>query len=134
MKENYSATLVNGQEIYIPNWPVTVQLENLTQVGKVFGTNNVIEICTLNIKHFIVSLMSCEDHKLAAQLVRHFICQVRIDGSKIEGKTIDEMFTGDLALIAEIFCHLMHSQYHDFFVSGLAKATSPPSSSQVEKA
>jgi hypothetical protein len=123
----YSAKLNSGQDIYIPNWPIDVALENLTLAGKYLGSEHVITISELNIPAVIVAIMSAEEPKHCANLIKHFVCQVRIDGDKIEPNTINGMFEGKLPLVAELFAHVMHSQYDAFFASGLAKEPSLPS-------
>ncbi len=125
MTEAYRKTIKDGREIYVPNWPVDVALENLAQAGKCFGNENVIRMAELNIPAAVVALMSSPDPKLAARLIKHYVCQVRIDGSKIEPETLNNMFEGKLAVVMELFCHVMHSQFDDFFVLGLAKEASP---------
>lgn len=125
--KNYSASLKDGRKIYIPSWPVDVALENLTLAGKYLGTENVINISTLSIPAVIVAIMGATDPKAAASLVKHFLCTVRIEGDKITPETINSMFEGDLASVAELFAHVMHSQYSDFFKLGLAKVNSPDS-------
>ena len=121
----YSANLKDGREIYIPSWPVNVQLENLTNVSKYLGPKYVISIAELDLKAVIVAIMNAKEPDKVSQLIRHFVCQVRIAGDKIEDHTIDKMFDGDLIGIAEIFAHVIHSQYADFFDLGLAKEPSP---------
>ena len=125
MKESYTKTIQDGREIYIPHWPVDVALENLTQVGKLLGTENVIRISEGNVQAAIVAVMGCDNPKLAAALIKHFVCQVRIAGSKIEPNTINSMFEGDLHAIIELFTHVIVCQYADFFSLGLAKVASP---------
>lgn len=127
MTEPYRKTIKDGREIYVPNWPVDVALQNLAQAGKVFGNENVIRMSELNIPAAVVALMSTDDPALAARLIKHFTCQVRIDGSKIAPETINGMFEGSkgLAVVMELFCHVMHSQFSDFFDLGLAKEASP---------
>jgi len=125
MKESYSGTLKSGQEIYIPNWPVAVALENLSLVGKLLSSESVIRISELNVAAAVVAVMECADPKRASAMIRHFVCQVRIDNKKIESGTIDDMFMGDLHLVIELFAHVIHSQYADFFSLGLAKEPSP---------
>ncbi len=124
MKEAYKRKIKDGRDIYIPNWPVDVALENLTQAGKVLGSENIINISELNQAGAIVALMNADNPKLASMLVKHFICQVRIDGSKIDADTINDMFDGQLEVVLELFTHVIHSQYSDFFSSGLAKEVS----------
>lgn len=124
MKESYTKTISDGREIYIPYWPVDVALENLTQVGKLLGTENVIRISELNIPAAVVAVMGCDNPKLASAMIKHFVCQVRIAGSKIETSTINSMFEGDLHAVIELFTHVIHSQYADFFSLGLAKEVS----------
>lgn len=124
-KEAYKRHLKSGREIYIPSWSVDVALENLTQVSKALGADSVINISTLNVPAVIVAIMSSENPKLTTSLIKHFVCQVRIDGEKITPDTINMMFDGDLHTIAELFAHVIHSQYSDFFVLGLAKEASP---------
>jgi hypothetical protein len=123
MTEGYTAALQDGREIYIPNWSATVQFENLTQVCKVLGQENVIAITTdKSVPVAMLAIMDAEDHKLATKLVFHFIQQARIDGSKIDTNKIEQL---GMPTITELFVHVLHSQYNDFFVSGLAKGTSP---------
>jgi hypothetical protein len=123
----YSAKLVNGQEIYIPSWPVDVQLENLTLAGKYLGSESVITISELNLAAVVVAIMQAKEPKHCANLIKHFVCQVRIDGKKIEPNTINSMFEEDLALVGEMFAHVLHSQYADFFELGLVREPSLPS-------
>jgi len=122
--KDYKATLKDGRSIFIPSWPVDVALENLTQAGKVLGSENIINISTINIPAVIVAVMNCEDPKTTSALIRHFICQVRIEGDKISPETINNMFEGSLFTVAELFAHVIHSQYSDFFELGLAKEPS----------
>lgn len=124
MKEPYRKHIKDGREIYVPNWPVDVALQNLSSVGKCFGNASVISIAELNIPAAIVAVMQAEDPALAARLIKHFVCQVRIDGNKITPESMNNMFEGDLPTVIELFCHVMHSQYHDFFDLGLAKENS----------
>ena len=121
---SYNATLKSGKEIYIPEWDVSTSLENLTRAGKYLGTDNVINASSLNIPSAIKGLMEANDPEQASALIKHFVCQVRISGKKITPDTLDEMFSNKLAMIAEIFAHVMHYQYNDFFELGLAKEVS----------
>jgi hypothetical protein len=121
----YQATLKDGRAIAIPSWPIDVALENLTHAGKYLGTENVINIASLNIPAVIVAIMGSDEPKLCASIIKQFVCQARIAGSKIEIGTLDTMFDNDLSTVTELFAHVVHAQYHDFFESGLAKAHSP---------
>lgn len=120
----YSANLKDGREIYIPSWPVNVQLENLTNASKYLGPQHIISIADLDVKAVIVAIMNSVEPAKTAQLIKHFVCQVRIAGNKITEETLDVMFEDDLKGITEIFAHVIHSQYSDFFDSGLVKEPS----------
>lgn len=133
MSEGYSATLKNGEEIYIPPWPIDVSLENLARAGKSLGNDNVVLISKLNIPAVVNGIMKSKDPEESANLIKHFVCQARISGKKITPDTLDDMFTDKLAMIAEIFAHVMHYQYNDFFELGLAKEVSPDSSETKTK-
>lgn len=119
--KKYYAKLRDGRDIYIPNWPVDVALENLAQAGKVFGTPNVIRIAEGNMAAAINALTKSDDPKLASALIKHFICQARIDSKKIEPDTLATMFEGELFVVMELFMHVLISQYADFFALGLVK-------------
>lgn len=122
MSEGYTATLADMREIYIPNWPANVQFENLTKVCKILGQENVITVATeINVPAAMLSIMDAEDAELATKLVLHFVQQARIDGNKVLPNSFDEL---GMATIVELFAHVLHSQYSDFFVSGLAKVHS----------
>lgn len=121
----YKDELKDGREIYIPAWPIDVCLENLTRAGQYLGVENVINIADKNVSAVIVAIMSAKEPKEVASLIKHFVCQARIEGNKIEPGTIEAMFDGNLKVVAELFAHVIHAQYHDFFASGLAKEVSP---------
>ena len=121
MKEGYKGNLADGRAIYIPSWSATVQFENLTQACKYLGQDEVINISTLNVPAAMLAVMGSDDHKACTGLVMHFIQQARLEGSKLTKDGIDNMEISDLI---EIFTHVMHSQFNDFFVSGLAKVPS----------
>ena len=121
----YSAKLKDGREIYIPSWPVDVALENLASAGKYLGSENVINISELNIASVVVAIMKAENPAKVAELISHFVCSVRIDSSKIEKETINTMFANDIKSVAEMFAHVIHAQYSDFFEYGLVKEHSP---------
>jgi hypothetical protein len=118
----YTANLEDGREIYIPNWSAKVQFENLTQVCKIFGQDSVITISALNVPAAMLAVMGSDDGVLATKLMFHFVQQARMDGEKLTSDSLNEMSMID---VVELFTHVVHSQYNDFFVSGLAKATSP---------
>ena len=126
MTDPYRKHIKDGREIYVPNWPCDVALQNLSQASKCFGDENIIKIAEMNIPAGIVALMGADDPAMAARLIKHFVCQVRIDGDKIEPDTLNSMFEGSkgLAVVMELFCHVMHSQFSDFFDLGLAKEPS----------
>lgn len=124
----YKAKIDDGRDIYIPAWPIDVCLENLTRAGQYLGVENVINIAKINKAAVIVAIMGSSEPKETASLIKHFVCQVRIDGSKIEPDTIEDMFDGKLAVVAELFAHVIHAQYSDFFASGLVKEASPDKS------
>lgn len=121
MSEDYHATLRGGQEIYIPSWSAKVQYKNMMQVCKYLGQANVVAISALDVPATVVALMGSDEPDVTTDLVLHFIQQARIDGSKIDLNKAEEL---GMTLIAELFTHVIHSQYADFFESGLARDTS----------
>ena len=123
--KGYTGKLKEGKEIFVPYWPVDVSLENLTKAGKYFGTENIIRISELNIPAAIVAISECKDPANGAAFIKHCICQVRIDSQKIEPDDVDTMFVGKIHEAVEMFVHVIHAQYADFFVQGLVKANSP---------
>ncbi len=121
MDKNYKSNLDDGRAIYIPNWSVKVQYENLTQACKYLGQDEVIKISSLNVPAAMLAVMGSDDNEATCELVLHFVQQARIDGDKITPNVIDDL---GMATVLELFCHVMYSQYNDFFESGLAKAAS----------
>jgi hypothetical protein len=124
MSNNYSGNLADGRAIYIPSWSPKVQFENLSSVCKVLGQDNVINISDINVPAAMLALMNADDAKAATELMYHFVKQARIEGEKLQDDyAVDQM---GMATIIELFTHVLHSQFNDFFVSGLAKAPSQP--------
>lgn len=131
MSEGYKSNLEDGRPIYIPQWSVKVQFENLTQACKYLGQDNVIAISAQNVPAAMLAIMGSEDSTQATNLVMYFVQQARVAGEKITVENIENL---GMATIVELFTHVMHSQYDDFFVSGLAKAHSHNKSEQDQKA
>ena len=123
----YTGKLKDGSEVYIPYWPADVSLENLAKAGKYLGVENIITISDNNIAAFVVAISQAHDPEHAAGIVKHFVCTARVDGKKITPGSFDTDYEGKLAVIAELFCLVVHAQYADFFESGLAKEVSPSS-------
>ena len=120
----YSGTTKDGREVYIPHWPVDVAVKNLSKAGQFIGAENLIRIAEINIPAVILAIATSEDAINVAGLVKHFVCEARLDGDKITPTTYDSKFEGDLKTVAELFALVVHAQYHDFFESGLAKEPS----------
>ena len=121
MSKNYTGNLADGREIYIPKWSVSVQFENLTQVCKYLGQSNVIDISELNVPAAMIAIMNAEDAVATTKLILHFTQQARIAGEKVTLANMDEL---GMATVVELFTHVIHSQFNNFFVSGLAKVPS----------
>lgn len=122
MSAGYSAKLKDGQEIYIQNWKPTVALQNLTEAGKYIGIENLLNISKLkeNSSHIcILAISDADDAEVTMNLIKHFVCTVAKEGETITKGNFDEIFNGKLPLVVEIFCHVIHSQYSDFFEQGL---------------
>lgn len=122
MSEGYKAKLNGGQEIYIATWTPSVALENLTQAGKYIGLDNLLNISKLNklsMHTVILAISEASDSETTLKLIQHFICTVGLDGDRITTDSFDIQFEGKLPLIVEIFTHVVHSQYADFFEQGL---------------
>lgn len=125
--EGFSSTLKDGREIYIPYWPVDISLQNLTKAGQYLGTESVIRISEKNIPSAIVAITEATEPERTALLVKHFVCQARVDGNKITPEQVDSYFMGKLGEVLEIFTLVVHAQYYDFFKSGLVKEPSQQS-------
>ncbi len=127
MSNGYNTTLKGGQEIYIPSWPASVALENLTKAGEFIGSDNILQISELNIPAVLLAIMESKNSKQTAGLIKHFVCTANIDGEKILANDYDTKFENDLNLAIEIFAHVVKATYSDFFVQGLAKEVSQDS-------
>jgi len=127
MAELYKEVLKDGSELYIPTWPASVALENLTKAGEFIGTDNLLDISTLSCPAVIRAILESSTPKETTLLIKHFVCTARVDGSRITDAGFDSMFEGSLFKIAEIFAHVIKSQYLSFFELGLAKETSQDS-------
>ena len=121
---NYSGSIKDGRAIYIPSWPAKVQFENLSMACKQLGQDNVINISDLNVPAAMIAVMNADDPKTATEMMFHFVKQARIDGDKLQDDFAVEAL--GMATIIELFTHVLHSQFNDFFVSGLAKANYQP--------
>lgn len=122
---SYSAKLRDEREIYIPDWPVNVALKNLTEAGKLFGIDALVSMSEINVPAAMMAITEAENPSDVMDLVSYFVCQARIAEQKIEIGTLDDIFAGHLFPMVELFCHVLHAQYHEFFSLGLAKVPSP---------
>ena len=120
----YKDELRDGWEVSVPSWSPSVALENLTKAGKVLGANEIVSIATLDIRAVIIAVMNAVDPAQASAVIKHFVCSARLDGKRIIPEDYDGLFGGDLAILSEVFAHVVHAQYSDFFERGLGKAPS----------
>lgn len=120
----YSKVLEDGSEIYIPLWNATVAFTNLTRCTEVIGIDNLVSISQDNIPAVIIALAGAKDADVAAQLLMHMVCEVRVDGDKLSKADFDDKFKGNIYKAAELFNHVIIAQYQSFFEQGLAKALS----------
>lgn len=121
---SYNATLEGGQEVFIPSWPASVALQELTNAGKYIGTDKLLRIAELDTPSAILAITESVEPAQTAGLIKHFVCSARMDGAKIEVSNYDSQFENNLYLAIELFCHVVKAQYSDFFEQGLAKANS----------
>lgn len=78
----------------------------------------------LNLSTAFISITEAKDAEVTSQLIEHFVCTVNMDERKITKQTFNEEFEGNIFLALEIFCHVIKSQYSDFFEQGLAEELS----------
>ncbi len=121
---DYTATLKDGSEIYVPQWNATVAYTNLTRCTEVIGIDALVNIAQDNVPAVVLALATAKDADIASQLLKHMVCEARMNGDKIMPNTFDELFKGRIYMAAEIFNHVIIAQYKDFFVQGLEEANS----------
>ena len=120
----YNAKINDGREIYNEIWLPSVALENLSKVGKYIGLENllaIVEIDKMAVHTVILAIAEAENSETTMNLIKHFVCTVAVDGTRIEATNFDQVFTGKLDLVIELFCHVCKAQYADFLESGLVK-------------
>ena len=121
----YNAELQNGSKIRIDNWPPIIGIKNLNNCSKILGDANVLAISKKDLHATTVAIMNAENPDLVSKLVTHFCTCVVLDGKRIAADTFDQDFEGKLNVVVELFMHVIHSQYFDFFEYGLVKEPSP---------
>ena len=125
MIDGYKGELKGGQKIYIADWTPHVALQNLTQAGTYIGIDNLLAISKLDdfsTHTAILAITSATDSEGTMGLIEHFVCTAAMDGERIQPHSFDAIFKDNLFLVVEIFCHVVKSQYADFFVQGLVEA------------
>ena len=128
----YNAVLKDGAKIRIENWPPLIGIKNLTMASKILGDANVLAISKLDTHAAIVAVMNADDADLSAKMVTHFCTCCVMDGKRIEKESFDNMFEKKMHVVMEIFTHVIHSQYHDFFEFGLVKEPSQEQSAESQ--
>ncbi len=124
MSSGYSATLSSGQNIYVADWLPSVALQNLTQAGKYIGVDNLLAISKLDkfsLHTSILAVTEATDPEMIMDLIKHFVCTAAMDGNRILPTSFDDVFKNNLYLVMELFCHVIKSQYADFFALGLVE-------------
>jgi hypothetical protein len=121
---DYTATLKDGSEIYVPTWNATVAYTNLTRCTEVIGIDALVNIAQDNVPAVVLALATAKDADIASQLLKHMVCEARMNGDKIMPNSFDETFKDQMYKAAEIFNHVIMAQYKDFFVQGLEEANS----------
>ena len=131
--KGYKATLADGRtKIFIDNWPVEIALSNITLASRLIGPDYVREISKLDKKSAIMAVMNAKDHKGVAEFISHCCTCVVYDGVRITAEIMDTKFEGKLHEVIELFTHVLHSQYDNFFAYGLAEVSSPETSTATK--
>lgn len=120
----YTAKLEDGREIYVPIWDATTGFTNLNTITEAIGIDNLVDISQDSVPTAIQALATASDSDRAAALLKHMVCEARIDGDKITQTTFDDKFVNDMYGAVEVFTHVLIAQYKAFFERGLAKANS----------
>ena len=128
--KDYHAVLKDGTEIFVAQWSASVAFMNLGKVCKAFGKARVEAIAKLDeysINNAKASLMDTEDAEKTYAAMQHFVCTIGMDGKRVLPNTFDDMFSEDMGKAVEIFAHVVHAVYSDFFEQGLTEDSSQPS-------
>lgn len=118
--QGYKNTLKNGKPIYIRNWPVNVQFANLAHACDLWGNDEMVAIAKLDMKAAMRAAMNTKQPTKSADMMAQFVSTVALDGVSISQDKINTMFESNMGQVLEIFAHVIHSQYNDFFDLGLA--------------
>jgi hypothetical protein len=125
--KDYHAVLKDGSEIYVAQWSASVAFMNLGKVCKAFGPARVEAIAKLDDKSMLnarASLMDSDNPEKTYKAMEHFVCTVGMDGKRVLPNVFDEMFSEDMLKAVEIFTHVVHAVYCDFFEQGLVEDSS----------
>jgi len=128
--KDYHAVLKDGSEIFCAKWDASVAYMNLGKVCKAFGSARIEAIAKLDeysVRNAMASIMETEDAEKTYASMQHFVCTVAMDGKRVRPNVFDEMFSENLHKGVEIFAHVVHAVYNDFFEQGLAEDSSQAS-------
>ena len=122
--KDYTATLKDGSQIFIAQWSASVAFINLGKVCNAFGSGRVEAIAKLSQVDVLASLMDTQTPEECENILKHFVSTVSIDSQRIQPNNYNDIFAEDFAKATEVFMHVVHAVYNDFFVSGLAEVVS----------
>ncbi len=135
--EGYRAKLQTkgfvGKPIYIKNWPINTLLTNISHATRLWGADELVAVAKLDLQAAMRCATKSGAGEEGADLILHMIKSVTLDGKSLDVADLNHLFEARPITAIEIFMHVIHSQYDDFFASGLAgdlypqASTNPPS-------
>ncbi len=116
---------LNGKQLFCRQWTATKAMIMKAQLVDI-GGEHILPF--VEGRPDLVSMIRLEQRAKPIELVniiKEFVCTVRIDGEEILPSNFDEKFSGDLWEIVEIFAFACEVNFKDFFEQG-AKSLNVP--------
>lgn len=116
---------LNGKQLFCRQWSATKAMTMKARLIQI-GGEHILPF--VEGKPDLVSMIRLEQRAKPEELVeiiKEFVCAVRVDGEEIFPATFDVKYTGELWEIVELFAFACEVNYKDFFEQGVKSQTDP---------
>ena len=110
-----------GKEAFCRQWPATKALKMKAELVRMGGQTIIPFVHGKADLSAMLALEAKSKPEELVQLIKEFVCSVRVNGEEVTPATFDMKYTGELWDIVELFTFACEVQYKDFFEQGLAK-------------
>ena len=112
---------INGKTVFCRQWPATKAMTMKARLMQLGGATIMPFVEGKPDLFAMMELEAASKPEELVQLIKDFVCEVRVDGEQTMPNQFDVKYQGNLWEVIELFAFACEVQYKSFFEQGLAR-------------